>query len=149
MTEIVAEGFVTAAFLIGLFLASLFFLRRRALAESLATRPVGRALYHLWSAGWEFDRLYDRLFVRPYVCLAEAARSDVIDQFYDLLLVQPIFVLAALNRHDLIDWFYTGLTRLAALFYEALRRTETGRVRWYAAGLAAGTIFFLGWVVLL
>jgi len=149
MTEIGSEAFVTAASLLGLFLAYLFYLRRPSLAESLAGRPVGRALHRFWSAGWGFDLLYDRLFVRPYLLLAEAFRRDMIDQFYDRWLVRPVFLLARLNRHDLIDSIYTGLSRLAAFFYETLRRTETGRVRWYAAGLAAGTIFFLGWVVLL
>ncbi|WDT81286.1 MAG: hypothetical protein MPW14_05960 [Candidatus Manganitrophus sp.] len=149
MTEIGSEAFVTAASLLGLFLAYVFYLRRPSLTESLASHPVGSALYQFWYSGWGFDLLYDRLLVRPYVALAEASRRDVIDQFYDRWLVRPVFVLARLNRHDLIDSIYTGLSRLAAFFYETLRRTETGRVRWYAAGLAAGTIFFLGWVVLL
>lgn len=149
MTHLMAEAIVTAASLAGLFLAYLFFLRRPSLAENLAARPLGRRLRDFWSSGWEFDRLYDRLLVRPYHRLAEAARRDVIDRFYDRALVRPVFALAAMNRHDIVDSFYTGLTRLAALFYEGLRRTETGQVRWYAAALAAGTILFLGWVVLL
>jgi NADH-quinone oxidoreductase subunit L len=148
MTEIGSEAFVTSASLLGLFLAYLIYLRRPSLSETLAAHPVGKVLRQFWLAGWGFDRLYDLVFVRPYIRLADAARRDVIDRFYERWLVRPVFVLARLNRHDIIDSIYTGLSRLAAFFYEALRRTETGRVRWYAAGLAAGTIFFLGWVLL-
>src|SRR5579884_4233562 len=97
MTEIGSEAFVTAASLLGLFLAYLFYLRRPSLAESLAGRPVGRALHRFWSAGWGFDLLYDRLFVRPYLLLAEAFRRDMIDQFYDRWLVRPVFLLARLK----------------------------------------------------
>ncbi|HZR46927.1 MAG TPA: NADH-quinone oxidoreductase subunit L, partial [Candidatus Manganitrophaceae bacterium] len=145
MTEIGSEAFVTAASLFGLFLAYLFYLRRPSLAESFASNPVGRALHQFWSTGWGFDLLYNRLFVRPYVLLAEAARPDVIDLFYERWLVRPVLALLSAGRFDIVDAVFTGMARLAALFYEALRRTETGRIRWYAAGVAAGTIFFLGW----
>lgn len=149
LTEIGSEVFVTAASLFGLFLAYLFYLRRPSLVESISAHPVGRAFHHFRSSGWGFDRIYDLTFVRPYIWLAEVARRDVIDRFYERWLVRPVFLLSSVSLHDVIDSIYTGLARLATFFYETLRRTETGRVRWYAAGLAAGTIFFLGWVVFL
>jgi NADH-quinone oxidoreductase subunit L len=36
-----------------------------------------------------------------------------------------------------------GLAQVTVLGYRALRLTQTGRVRWYAAGLAMGTVAIL------
>ena len=39
------------------------------------------------------------------------------------------------------------MARLADLFYRGLSRTESGRLRWYAAGLAVGSVVFLAMVL--
>ena len=76
-------------------------------------------------ADWGFDWLYDRLFVRPVVWLASA------------------------NKADFVDAFYNGMARVAQLSWAALSATQTGRVRWYAAGIAGGSVLFLAIVLLL
>jgi NADH-quinone oxidoreductase subunit L len=39
-----------------------------------------------------------------------------------------------------VDGPINGLAQVTVLGYRALRLTQTGRVRWYAAGLAVGTV---------
>jgi len=38
---------------------------------------------------------------------------------------------------------------LTELFYRGLSQTETGRVRWYAMGMAAGSVLFIAMVLFL
>jgi NADH-quinone oxidoreductase subunit L len=85
----------------------------------LSRSAVGGAIGRFWLGGWGFDWLYERLFVRPFVWVARV------------------------NKADFIDFFYTGLARVSAAGHALLSLTETGYVRWYAAGLAAGAIIVL------
>ena len=65
------------------------------------------------------------------------------DWLYDKLFVQPILWFSRINKSDVIDAFYSAIASLARLFWAGLRTTETGRVRWYAAGLVLGSVIFL------
>ena len=71
------------------------------------------------------------------------------DWLYDRTLVRPLVWLARIDRDDCIDGFYTGVARVNEIAWRVLRRTETGRLRWYAAGIAAGTIVFIAVVLFL
>ena len=42
-----------------------------------------------------------------------------------------------------------ALRELTELFYRGLSHTETGRVRWYAAAMAAGSVLFIAMVLFL
>ena len=119
LTEIRSEGVVTLAFLIGLGLAYLLYLRTRQWADALTATRVGKAVHEFWFADWGFDWCYDKLFVQPVLWFARVDRSDVVDAFYN------------------------GVADLNELMYRGLSRTENGRVRWYAAGIAAGTVVFV------
>jgi NADH-quinone oxidoreductase subunit L len=57
--------------------------------------------------------------------------------------VRPFVWLAQINRTDVIDAFYGGLARLAETAYGLLSGSQTGHVRWYAAGIAAGSAIIL------
>ena len=109
----------------GLVLAYLLFLRRPKLSRSLAAAPAGAALRRFWLAGWGFDALYDALLVRPFVALARINHAD----FFDLL--------------------YGAIAWINRTFHGLLSRTENGRLRWYAAGLAVGAAAVIAIVVLL
>ncbi len=49
-------------------------------------------------------------------------------------------LLARLNRDDFVDLVYQGLGWTTGLLHRLLSRTQTGRVRWYVAGVAFGTV---------
>jgi NADH-quinone oxidoreductase subunit L len=114
-----------AASLLGILAAWWLFLARPALLESAVRSPVGAALHKLWFEGWGFDRLYDVLLVRPLVWLARV------------------------NRADFIDGFYRAIGAAGDGLHLVLRLTQTGHVRWYAAGVAFGAIVAIAVLVLL
>ncbi|MEZ4862695.1 MAG: NADH-quinone oxidoreductase subunit L [Caldilineaceae bacterium] len=111
--------------LVGIYLAYLFYLQRPQLAANLARSGWGTALQRFWFGGWGFDWLYERLFIRPYVWIAQADRNDVI---------------------DLIPAGIGWLNRAA---YAVLSRTQSGSVRGYAMGIAVGAVLVVAIVVLL
>jgi NADH-quinone oxidoreductase subunit L len=119
MTETFSGVVAALTFLTGFYVAYLFHLRKRSLAEDAVTSPAGRVLHAWWSADWGVDWLYDRVFVQPFLWVARV------------------------NKNDFIDSFYTGIARLTEALYRAIRLTQTGLVRWYAAGIAVGSVLFL------
>ena len=125
LTEIHSEGIAAIVFLIGVYFAYLFHLQKRSLADAIVANPVGRALHQWWFSGWGLDWLYDKAFVQPFIRAAE------------------------INKSDFIDAFYTGVARLTELFYRGLSETETGRLRWYTMGMAAGSVLFVVMVLFL
>jgi NADH-quinone oxidoreductase subunit L len=123
LTELQSEGVLFLAFLVGVGLAYVFFLWRRDLAEALRATMIGRKLHEFWLADWGMDWLYDRLFVRPVVWFARVDKSDF------------------------VDLFYSGLAASTKLGWRVLRLSENGQVRWYATGLAIGTVILLAVVL--
>ncbi|HEV7218536.1 MAG TPA: NADH-quinone oxidoreductase subunit L [Terriglobales bacterium] len=119
LTEMRSEGFLAFAFLIGLGLSYLLYLRNRQWSNALIRTHVGKALHEFWFADWGFDWCYDKLFV------------------------QPILWFARIDKGDVVDAFYKGIADLSELLYRGLSLTENGRVRWYAAGIAGGTVVFV------
>jgi NADH-quinone oxidoreductase subunit L len=110
-------------FLLGLVIAYFLFLRKRSHATTLTANPAGQALHRFWFSDWGMDWLYDRVFVRP---VSWAAR---------------------INKNDIIDGYYTGVALLNKGIWRVLRRTESGRLRWYAAGITAGSIVYIAVVL--
>jgi NADH-quinone oxidoreductase subunit L len=125
LTEIRSETIAGAVLLIGVSFAYVFHLQRRSLADVLVANPIGRLLHEWWFADWGCDWLYDKAFVRPFIWATQ------------------------INKSDFVDALYTGIARLAELSYRGLSSTETGRVRWYAAAMAAGSVLFLALVIFL
>jgi NADH-quinone oxidoreductase subunit L len=113
INETITALSASTVFALGLGLAYLFF------GPQHSRLPAHNFLERLWLAGWGFDWLYDKLFVRPFQWLTRKSARDMVDV--------PI----------------NGLAQVTILGYRALRLTETGRVRWYATGLAMGTAAIL------
>ena len=110
----------------GILLAWLIFHRNRAWAEAVARRNVvGDALRRLWLNAWGFDWLYDQLFRKPYLWFVRVNAKDGIDVAIGAI---PVSLRA---------------------MHGALARTQSGQLRWYATGVAAGAVLVLGAVVLL
>ena len=125
MTEILSESFVTLAFLVGLYLAYFFYVQKREYAEKLTAPAIGKALHQFWLSDWGMDWLYERVFVRPIIWIARV------------------------DKQDFVDNIYSGMALLTEFCYRGVRKTETGRIRWYAAGIAAGSIIFVAIVLFL
>ena len=129
------EIIAAAVSVLGVYLAYHFFLRHphsvdeleKATAD-LAGRLAGTRSQawiakggprRFWHAGWGFDWLYDLIFVRPF------------------------YWVARVNRHDVVDDVYSGVAWLSRIFHRLLSYTQTGRLRWYAAGLAGGSVIIV------
>jgi len=108
-----------------IFLAYLLYLRAPRYGDVLREAiPFGESVRRLWFSGWGFDRLYDLMIVRPLSALARA------------------------NRDDLFDLIPGGLAFYTDALHRALRRSQTGRVRWYVMAVALGAVISLGFIAL-
>ena len=83
-----------------------------------------QALRRLWQAGWGFDWAYERLFVQPLLAFTRG------------------------NRHDAVDTLFTGIATASRILHRGLSHTQTGQVRWYAAGIACGAFLLIALMVL-
>ena len=114
--------------IVPLLLASLAGIAGIALAAALYWRPsrppAETALWRFWHAAAGFDWLYDRLLVRPVLWAARVNADDVIDSIYD------------------------GIAWLTQAMHRQIRRSQNGRVRFYTAGLAIGSVSLIALAVL-
>ena len=112
-TLIIVSSLVVLA---GFFLAWGLYQRKPGRADEGPMAPETRRGRGFFFAGWGFDWLYDHLFVRPLGWLARVNKNDVVDQ--------P----------------FRGLAGAANAANVLLARTQTGRLRWYAAAVALGAV---------
>jgi NADH-quinone oxidoreductase subunit L len=82
--------------------------------------PIATAIYCFLFQGWNFDLLYDKFIVQPFVRLAR------------------------FNKKDFIDFIYTGIALSTQIFNRALSFTQSGKLRWYAAGIGIGAVILIG-----
>jgi NADH-quinone oxidoreductase subunit L len=113
-------GFVA---LIGVGIAYLFYIRKPALAAALAENAAADRARRFLLGGWGFDWIYDWLFVRPFIFINR------------------------LNKGDFVDMFFNLLAAITEAGHALLAKTQTGRLRWYMAGVAAGAIAIVALVV--
>jgi NADH-quinone oxidoreductase subunit L len=102
--------------ILGITVAYVAFLRRPAFLTRLVAVPAARALARFWLEGWGFDWFYDRTLVWPFIWLAR------------------------INRSDVVDAFYSGVAFVNRIANRLLSGTVNGRLRWYSAWLAAGSL---------
>ncbi len=117
------EVFTTGLALLGVYVAYVLFLRHPDLLVRWQLVPGAERLYQFSLGGLGFDRLYNLLLVSPFLWFVRANRDDIIDAAYNLV------------------------TAGAGLGHRFLRHTQTGKMRWYAVGIASGTIVMLSVVV--
>lgn len=118
-------AFVSGAVaIVGILIAAVLFLGERRFATAVRNSAPGRLIAAWWYNAWGFDWLYDLIFVKPFV------------------------LIAAINRRDLIDLTMGLIPRLLRGGHDVLSVTENGRVRWYAATVAAGAVAVLAALVL-
>lgn len=105
---------------IGIALAYQFYYRRPSASAVLAQHPMGARASSFLYSGWAFDGLYQKLLINPFLWLVRVNKGDLIDGFYSLIV-----------------WWMR-------LWYSLLSMTQTGRVQWYAAGIALGVVVIVG-----
>ncbi len=113
--EIVLQLLAALVSLSGVYLAYRIYLQKRELGRKFDHLRINSFFYR----GWDFDRLYDLLFVKPVVWLAN------------------------INRKDFIDWFSIALSRITLFFNRQLSDTQNGELRWYIMVVTIGIVFIL------
>ncbi|HSB51208.1 MAG TPA: NADH-quinone oxidoreductase subunit L [Dissulfurispiraceae bacterium] len=119
--QLIASG--VAVF--GFGLAFLLYLKSPRITDNLMKAPLGYALHCFWYSGWNFDWMYEALFVRPFVWVAR------------------------INRNDVIDLFYQGVAWFSSALHRGLSLMQTGLVREYAMVIALGAVLIIGIVIFL
>lgn len=105
--------------LAGLYLAWQLYVRTPLTVYRLKRTGWGSRLYRLFAAGWYGDLLCDVLLVRPLVWLARV------------------------DKHDFIDRIYQAIGALNLWLGGVFGRTQQGRLRTYAMGVAVGAVILL------
>jgi len=121
--ELTLQGIAVVVSMVGIALAYVFFLRHRTSAERIARSSVGSVVHRFWFAGWGFDWLYE------------------------VVIVQPVVWAARINKNDFIDFIYRLFAGIIQIFHFILCLTQTGRVRWYAVGIAFGAVVIVTFVL--
>ena len=110
---------------VGIYLAYLLFLRKRAIVENWVKTPFGAAMHRFSFSGCGFDWLYQHIIIDPFIWLAWV------------------------NRSDFVDSIYTATAAACRGGHYVLSATQTGRLRWYMAGIAFGAVVTIVLVVFL
>ena len=123
--ELFLEIDSAVAVLVGIYVAYQFFLKRKQLTERIGNIPVVQTLHQYWFAGWAFDWLYDHVFVFPLVWFSK------------------------INKNDFIDQVYSGIAAFSRFSNRVFSYTQSGNLRWYAAGLVFGALVTITIVIFL
>ena len=109
----------SATALIGLGLGAWLFIFKRDWLAHITRQGIGAGLWTLWNLAWGFDIVFNWLLVRPYRGLVRIMRGDLFDAFFRLI------------AHT-----------LRAVHF-GLSRTQTGKLRGYAATMVVGATLIL------
>jgi NADH-quinone oxidoreductase subunit L len=119
--ELLFQALSAAVSLTGIWIAFRFFNRQSAFTSVFRNSRIS----NFFLAGWGFDRIYDALFVKPVVWLAE------------------------IDRKDIIDLIYNYISRGTNYFHILISKTQNGKLRWYALAFSAGIVILLAFMILL
>ncbi|HUP14178.1 MAG TPA: NADH-quinone oxidoreductase subunit L [Niastella sp.] len=117
--EIIFQLLAVVATLLGIYIAYMLYYRNKAIVEQWKQSPALNAARDFLFKGWGFDQLYNTVFVRPFVFLTNANKSDFFDQLYKGI---------AFGSKRLNQWFSIS---------------QNGSLRWYVAGVLIGVLFIL------
>ena len=116
VNELTLQIIVSVTALLGVYIAYRLYIK---IPVSQAEDVKQSLIQKYFFAGWGFDWLYDKIFVRPVVFLAK------------------------INKNDFIDYIYMFVAWLNRMLNLILARTQTGKIRWYAMGIVLGAIITL------
>jgi NADH-quinone oxidoreductase subunit L len=117
--SVASQLIVAIASLAGIYVSYLLFAHASGRVKRRANRPAVAALSRLALDGWGFDRIYQVVFVRPFIWLTRTNKDDVIDSAFTA-----------------VAWSSRQASGL-------LSRTQTGKLRYYVAVAALGVLVFV------
>jgi NADH-quinone oxidoreductase subunit L len=64
-------------------------------------------------------------------------------RLYNAVFVKPFVYLARVNKNDAVDRVYEGVVKTVNFFNTVFAQTQNGVMRWYIMGIVIGAIFIL------
>lgn len=101
--------------LTGVYFAYLIYFKKPALGELFKHSNLNK----FFENGWEFDKFYNILFIKPIVWLSE------------------------IDKDDFFDWLNIGISKLVFLINRLLSFTQNGKLRWYIMTIVIGIALIL------
>jgi proton-translocating NADH-quinone oxidoreductase, chain L len=99
----------------GIYIAYIIYFKKPSLSEPFSHSGINK----FFEKGWDFDKLYDVLFVKPVVWLS------------------------VIDKNDFIDYWNKWLSGLALSANRILSITQNGKIRWYLLSFAIGIAIIL------
>lgn len=118
------EGISIAIPLIGVLIAWLVYYKQSLPISGFTDTASGTKLRAFWKGGWGMDTFYNTLFVKPFVSVSNALRSEWLDKIYHCV------VAVCVASHQLFS------------------NSQSGKMRWYATSMVLGVIILvsiMGW----
>lgn len=115
--EWVSQGIAAILSFAGIWIAYAYYVQKPHVSAAIP-EPTG-GIQQFFYAGWQVDRLYNLLLVRPYRWLA------------------------TINQNDVLDRVYTAVASLHVWLHLQVIRTQTGILRHYLLGVAIGAVIIL------
>ncbi len=117
--EIVLQGLAAFATLFGIYCGYALYYRSSPLLQLWRESRTTLEIRNFFYSGWAFDKLYDAVFVQPFVYITSINKADVFDQ---------------LNK---------TIASVSGRLNQWLSVSQSGSLRWYVAGVLIGIIFIL------
>jgi NADH-quinone oxidoreductase subunit L len=91
--------------IIGVYFAYLIFLKKSVSAS------IPGLVQQYFLSGWNFDKLYDILFVKPFIKISEFTKPDRIDRYLDSFgeLFNDLGKVVAIIQNGRLNWYLTGI----------------------------------------
>jgi NADH-quinone oxidoreductase subunit L len=105
--------------LLGVYSGYQLYYRNKSVIENWKQQPGPVGLRNFFFSGWNFDQLYEMVFVKPFLFITRVNKADVIDKFYN------------------------GLAKGHQALNRLLSVSQNGSLRWYIAGVLIGILFIL------
>lgn len=116
--ETVLQTVAAVLALLGAYLAWQLYGKKAAASQKIKTPANGSFSNFLYN-GWDFDKLYDKVFVNPMVWISK------------------------INQKDFIDSIYKGVGKINLAFNSSFSHTQNGKLRYYLFGIGIGAFIIL------
>lgn len=124
-TEALLQLIAAIASLGGIYLAYTLYIQKAIHTREGAQSAAATGITRFFFSGWGFDWLYDKAIVQPFLWIARV------------------------NKGDFFDAIYTGIAWVSRGIHGLVRRTQDGKLRYYAVGIACGAIITIAIAVFL
>lgn len=118
VSEAVLQAIAAVLALAGVYLAWQMYAKKTSLPQPVQS-PAALSFRNFLYNGWDFDKLYDAILVRPLVWISK------------------------INQKDFVDGIYRGVGRVNLAMNASFSRTQNGRLRFYLFGIGIGAFIIL------